>query len=111
MRQREDTYFPLVIADHSGRIVGAGTLVVERKFIRKCAALGHIEDIVVLDDQRGKGLGRLIIRQLCHLAWEVGCYKVTLDCEPKNEQFYAKCDLSSKGFQMAAYLDDYPRDL
>lgn len=107
MQQRADTYQPIVILDEIDRVVGCGTLVIERKFIRSLGSLGHIEDIVVLDDQRGKGLGKLIINALCHLAFQLGCYKVSLDCDPKNEEFYRKCHLENKGFQMALYAKDF----
>lgn len=107
MQQRSDTYQPIVILDENQRVVGCGTLVIEQKFIRSLGALGHIEDIVVLDDQRGKGLGKLIISVLCHLAFQQGCYKVSLDCDPKNEEFYRKCQLENKGFQMALYSKNF----
>jgi glucosamine-phosphate N-acetyltransferase len=41
------------------RIVGSGTVFMERKFIHECSNCGHIEDIVVHDEMRGKGLGKL----------------------------------------------------
>lgn len=84
-------------------MVACGTLVVERKFIHNCGALAHIEDIVVSDELRGLGLGKLLIQQLVHLAIRAGCYKITLDCDPKNQEFYAKCGFQMKGFQMCIY--------
>lgn len=35
----------------------------------------------------------------------LGCYKVILDCDEKNVQFYSKCNFAKKGVQMAIYLD------
>ena len=46
------------------RIVACGTLVVERKFARDCGACGHVEDIVVDERARGRGLGVVIVRAL-----------------------------------------------
>lgn len=103
MQKHSDTYMPIVIADGRNRIVACGTLVVERKFIRGCGQLGHIEDIVVSDDQRGRGLGKIVIQQLKEIALQQGCYKITLDCDVKNEQFYAKCGFETKGLQMVIY--------
>lgn len=42
----------------TGRIIGAGTLLMEPKFIHGCGQTGHIEDIVVHEAARGLGLGR-----------------------------------------------------
>ena len=38
--------------------------------------VGHIEDCVVEETMRSKGLGRMIVEQLKRLARETGCYKV-----------------------------------
>ena len=105
MQQRSDTYMPIVIL-HGERVVACGTLVVEQKFIHNCGALGHIEDIVVASEQRGTGLGKLLIEQLKMLAFRHGCYKITLDCDAKNEVFYAKSGFETKGLQMCIYQRD-----
>lgn len=80
--------------------------MMERKFIHNCGTLGHIEDIVVSDKERGKGLGKLLIEQLKYLALELGAYKITLDCDRKNEEFYAKSNFVTKGLQMVIYAKD-----
>lgn len=108
MQTRSDTYMPIVMCDGTGRVVACGTLLIERKFIHDCGALAHIEDIVVSGEQRGKGLGRLLIQQLKHLAFAHGCYKITLDCDVKNEPFYEKSDFETKGLQMCIYYRDDP---
>ena len=38
------------------------------------------------------------------IAQEQQCYKVILDCEPEKLDFYQKCHLEKKGFQMAKYF-------
>ena len=40
------------------RIVGTGTLLIERKVIHSCGLVGHIEDVVVHSDYRGLSLGK-----------------------------------------------------
>jgi ribosomal protein S18 acetylase RimI-like enzyme len=61
MFQRMPELFKLrvVVDKRTGRIVGAGTLLIEPKFIHQCGWTGHIEDIVVHEDARGLGLGKL----------------------------------------------------
>ncbi len=59
MKKRNDQYFVIVIEElSSSKIVASGTVLVEKKFIRGCGSVGHIEDIVVHDSQRGKSYGK-----------------------------------------------------
>ena len=45
---RKDLYKLIVIEDRaSGKIVGSGTIMMERKFIHETGIVGHIEDIVI----------------------------------------------------------------
>ncbi|KYQ91353.1 glucosamine 6-phosphate N-acetyltransferase [Tieghemostelium lacteum] len=105
MKQYNDTYFVIVAEDKSsGKIVAAGSLIVEKKFIRGVTSCGHIEDIVVDKTYRGKNLGLKIIQQLKHLGKIMGCYKLILDCDEKNEKFYAKNGFERKAIMMAVYL-------
>lgn len=73
---RNDEYFLLCITDSTGKVVGTGALIVERKFIHQLGLVGHIEDIAVAKDQQGKKLGLRIIQALDYVAEKVGCYKV-----------------------------------
>ncbi|KAK8193622.1 glucosamine 6-phosphate N-acetyltransferase [Phyllosticta capitalensis] len=105
MSRRNDEYFLICIIDDSGRIVGTGALVVERKFIHDLGLVGHIEDIAVAKDQQGKKLGLRIIQALDFVAEKVGCYKTILDCSEANEGFYVKCGFKRAGLEMAHYYD------
>ncbi|KAI8331380.1 acyl-CoA N-acyltransferase [Chlamydoabsidia padenii] len=105
MKKRNDTYFSLVIIDHtSDRVVAVGTLLVERKFVHFNGKVGHIEDIAVAGDQQGKKLGLRMIEALQYIGAQNGCYKVILDCALKNVPFYEKCGFTQKEMQMAWYV-------
>ena len=96
----------MVIEDvHVKKVIGTGALIVERKFTRKLAICGHIEDIVVNPTYRGKELGRRLIAVLKALAEVNQCYKVILDCAQHRIEFYEKCGFSKKENQMALYLN------
>lgn len=59
MKSRPGDYFPIVIEDRTkGLVVASATILIERKFIRQCGIVGHIEDVVVHESQRGHNLGR-----------------------------------------------------
>lgn len=60
MSTDHETYNIFVIVNSStDRIVGSATLIMEKKFIHNCSVAGHIEDVVVLDSERGKNLGKM----------------------------------------------------
>lgn len=79
IKSRNDEYYMLVVCDGEDRIVGTGSLIVERKFIHSLGLVGHIEDIAVEQGQQGKKLGLRIIQALDYVAAQVGCYKVCED--------------------------------
>ncbi|XP_017846945.1 probable glucosamine 6-phosphate N-acetyltransferase isoform X2 [Drosophila busckii] len=82
-------YFVTVIEDtRKNEIIGAASLVLERKFIHNCAMRARLEDVVVNDTYRGKQLGKLIVVTVSLLAEHLGCYKMTLDCKDKLIKFY-----------------------
>ena len=93
----------VLVRSSDDRVVGAGTLLIEEKFIHGCGRVGHIEDIVVSKDARGGGFGRKLIDYLINVAQESNCYKVILDCDEQNVAFYEKCGMVKKGVQMALY--------
>ena len=104
-----DTYYPYVITiptpQHSNTIiVGTGMLLIERKLIHNCGKVGHIEDIVINNTYRGNNLGKILVGFLTDLARDNQCYKVILDCDTNNEEFYHKCGYQVKGTQMAKYF-------
>jgi glucosamine-phosphate N-acetyltransferase len=123
IRSRNDEYYLLVVCDGEDRVVGTGSLIVERKFIHSLGMVGHIEDIAVEKNQQGKKLGLRIIQALDYVAAQVGCYKVRLlspdlnldfefvlncsqsilDCSEANEGFYVKCGFKRAGLEMAHY--------
>lgn len=89
--KKTENYFVTVVEDlHLGQIVATATLIVEHKFIRGCAKRGRIEEVVVSDECRGKQLGKLLLSVLTLLSKKLDCYKVTLECKPKNVAFYEK---------------------
>lgn len=93
-----------ITEDAKDQVVAVGTILVERKFIRKNGLVGHIEDIAVNGNQQGKKLGLRIIQALKFIGAKRGCYKVILDCSEKNVPFYQKCGFTQKEVEMAWYV-------
>ena len=88
----------------TGRLAAAGAILVERKFIRRCGLVGHLEDVVVDAAARGRGLGERLVRRLVEHARGRGCYKVILNCTAELKGFYAKCGFEERNVQMGLYF-------
>jgi glucosamine-phosphate N-acetyltransferase len=100
-----DDHVICVIEDEiSGKIIATGSVFIEKKFLRNCGKVGHIEDVVVDSSVRGKQLGKKVINFLTDHARSIGCYKVILDCSVENRAFYEKCGFKQKEVQMAMYF-------
>ena len=107
-QQSQGTTLVVVAEDTATRrVVLTGTLLVERKFLHAGGLVGHIEDIVVSKECRGKHLGQELIAALLGLAKAAGCYKVILDCKDRVLPFYEKCGLRYKDNCMAVYFREH----
>jgi len=90
--------------DSSFEIIASGTIIFEPKIIREGRSVGHIEDIVVSKEMRGKGISQKILNILKLIAREKNCYKVILDCNEEVKNVYTKNGFNVKGIQMAEYF-------
>lgn len=91
MKQTPGVHYVMVIEDTMlSKVIGSGTLVVERKFTHNTALRGRVEDIVVDSNYRGKHLGALVVETATVLSKMFGCYKTSLDCSPTLRAFYEK---------------------
>lgn len=85
-------------------IIASGTIIIEPKIIREGRNVGHIEDIVVSKEMRGKEISQKILDMLKLIAREKNCYKVILDCNEEVKKVYIKNGFNVKGLQMAEYF-------
>eukprot|EP00092_Neocalanus_flemingeri_P012014 GFUD01012951.1.p1 GENE.GFUD01012951.1~~GFUD01012951.1.p1 ORF type:complete len:213 (+),score=69.66 GFUD01012951.1:100-738(+) len=89
MKKCQGTYYVVVIEDVAlNRVIGAATLVAEKKFIHSCGLVGRLEDVVVSSVYRGRQLGKLVVAVSSLLATKLGCYKITLNCNDQMIKFY-----------------------
>ena len=100
-----ENHYIMVIEDIDTKmIIGCATLLIEEKFIHNMGKVGHIEDVVIDKAYRGLNLGKLIIDVLMSIGKKNGCYKIILDCEEKNIEFYERCGFTKKGVEMVKYF-------
>lgn len=90
----------MIVIEEAGELIACGTLLYETKLIHNISKVGHIEDVCIKKEHRGKQLGKQLIAYMAGLAKEKGCYKVTLYCEEGNVEFYKKCNFKCAGQQM-----------
>jgi len=94
----------VLLNESQTKIIGTGTLLIEKKIIHQMGKIGHIEDIVIDKDYRGQGYGQLMINFLIHCGREKKCYKMLLNCQEDKVSFYEKCNFQQKGFEMVHYF-------
>lgn len=100
----DDHIISVIEDESSGKIIATGSIFIEKKFLRNCGKVGHIEDVVVDSNTRGLKLGKKIIAFLTEHAHLMGCYKAILDCSLENKAFYEKCGFKQKEIQMVKYF-------
>ena len=98
----------IYVIEDSGCIVATAKLLLEFKLHNDFTYMGHIEDVVVHQNHRGKGYGKRIMEYVRDAAIKkYGCYKIVLDCSETNVPFYEKCGCKRKGHEMVVYKTPY----
>lgn len=87
------------------RVVASTTLLIEPKFIHNGKCVGHIEDVVVSNDYRGKRVASHLVKMVTHIAEVSGnCYKCILDCKDELEFLYGGVGYKRNAIQMSKYF-------
>lgn len=86
----------------STSIVGTASLVIVPRFVyyKDRYKAASIEDVSVLEEYQGRGVGQKLVGNLIEEAKMLRCYKVTLNCSEKNKEFYKKLGFSESETQM-----------
>ena len=79
-------------------------MVIENKIRGEVA--GHIEDIVVDSDVRGKMVGVSLVKELIEISRKKGCYRITLFCNKKLINFYSRNGFKVNNVVMKKYLSE-----
>jgi GNAT superfamily N-acetyltransferase len=68
----------LLVAEREGEVVGVCQLIVFRHFQGRGGLCAEIESVHVHPDQRGHGIGHILMAAVIARARELGCYRVQL---------------------------------
>ena len=86
----------LVSVDNN-TITGVASLYIIKKLTR---TLGLIEDVVVNENYRGKGIGKKLVEKLIGIAADKKCDKTVLNSSKQNSEFYKKIGFEINEIQM-----------
>ena len=81
-------------------IISTGTLFLEIKLSHGGKSVGHIEDIIVHSDFRGKGISSIIINNLINESINKNCYKIILQCKTEICTVYERIGFIRNGIEM-----------
>jgi len=93
-----------IVGIYNNRIVAYGSVVIENKI--RGEVVGHIEDIVVDSEVRGKMVGVSLIKELIEISRKKGCYRITLFCNEKLINFYSRNGFKVNNVVMKKYLSE-----
>jgi len=93
------------IIELNNKLIATATIIYEYKFIHNISICAHVEDVCVSKNFRGNNYGKILVNHMINEAIMKGCYKVILDCDDNNSEFYRKCGLEKKGLYMVKYFD------
>ena len=86
-----------IVALEKGNVLGYASIHYINKITRKS---GIIEDVVVKENQRGKGIGKLLVNNVIEKAKNNNCDKIILSSSEKNLKFYQKLGFQKNEFEM-----------
>lgn len=105
----EDEGRPIFVAEEHDRILGYAFCIYQNNGNHSMHHLKtlYIDDLCVLEGERGKGTGSALYEYVLGIARENGCYNVTLNvwaCNKSARKFYEKCGLQVQKIGMEKIL-------
>lgn len=87
----------LLVLEQDGAVVATTYLNVIPNMTRSASPYAVIENVVVEETLRNRGLGKRILESTLQAAWDAGCYKAMLltgSRNPATHAFYRACGFS-----------------
>lgn len=89
------------VVESDDKIIATGSICWKMGFIHDGKLVATLEDIVVDEAYRGKGIGRFLIENLIKTAWQNDqCYKIVLNCCDTHAPMYEKFGFKRVNHQM-----------
>ncbi|OIR58673.1 MAG: glucosamine-6-phosphate N-acetyltransferase [Amphiamblys sp. WSBS2006] len=95
----------VVVHKPTGNIIGAASVILQKKFVHSCCSIGHLEDVVIKKEHQMKGVGTTIVKHVVEHARSLGCRKVITNVEKEFLPFYNKCGLEKRDEEIIIYFN------
>ena len=99
--------YRLYVVQVDEQIVGTFALLIMDNLAHRGAPSGLVEDVAVLPDRQGKGVGKAMMRFAIERCREAGCYKMALSSNLKREPahaFYEALGFRKHGYSFVVEL-------
>lgn len=93
--------YKVYVAEYEGEFVGTFALLIMDNLAHQGTPSGVVEDVAVLNDLQGKGIGKLMMEFAMEKCKEAGCYKLVLSSNMKRTEahaFYESLNFEKHGF-------------
>jgi GNAT superfamily N-acetyltransferase len=106
-RLRQYPDYALHVAEEDGRIVGTFALLIMDNLMHRGAPSGIVEDVGVLPELHGHGIGKQMMQHAMELCAKRGCYKLVLSSNARRtgaHAFYASLGFTQHGVSFIVEL-------
>ena len=108
--RRIDAYpdYKLYVAELDGRVAGTFALLVMDNLAHRGAPSGIVEDVGVVPELHGRGIGKLMMEHARRVCADAGCYKLVLSSSLHRtaaHAFYESLGFEQHGVSFAVRID------
>ena len=100
--------YKVYVAENEEHIVGTFALLIMDNLAHQGTPSGVVEDVAVLNELQGKGIGKRMMEYAMEKCKEAGCYKLTLSSNLKRTEahaFYEYLNFEKHGFSFQIGLN------
>ena len=101
--------YKIYVAEIEENIVGTFALLIMDNLAHQGTPSGIVEDVAVLNNLQGKGIGKLMMEFAMEKCKAAGCYKLVLSSNIKRREahaFYESLDFEKHGFSFRVDFND-----
>ncbi len=107
LKQAQYPDYQVFVSELNGKIVGTFALLIMENMAHLGTPSAVVEDVGVLPEMQGKGIGKAMMEFALKYAKEKGCYKMSLSSNLRREkahQFYESLGFKKHGFSFLMEL-------
>ena len=106
-RLRQWPNFRLLAAMIGGEVAGTYSLLIMGKLGKRGTPAGVVEDVAVMPDRQGQGIGRAMMEHAIAECRKAGCYKLALSSNANRgdaHRFYESLGFERHGYSFAVFF-------